>query len=127
MLAAGAGSHIRVQNGVFVDDNCKEFMFSGYNAWQVQHQGCVSLDVHLAGSRELARRSRFGMVPQVLEQAAQMCCGNRDALVSQFREAGVRPMRRASCQHTLLRLIQCKQKTLHSIGQDRASLDQGCW
>ncbi len=37
MLAAGATSHIRVQNGVFVDDNCKEFMFSGYNAWQVKH------------------------------------------------------------------------------------------
>ena len=28
---------------------------------------------------------------QVLEQAAEMCCGNRDALVSQFREAGVHP------------------------------------
>ena len=35
MIAAGATSHIRVQNGVFVDDNCKEYMFSGYNAWQV--------------------------------------------------------------------------------------------
>ena len=26
--------------------------------------------------------------PQVLEQAAEMCCGSRDALVSQFKEAG---------------------------------------
>ncbi len=34
-LCAEASAHIRVQNGVFVDENCKEFLFSGYNAWQV--------------------------------------------------------------------------------------------
>jgi hypothetical protein len=34
-LCAEASAHIRVQNGVFVDENCREFLFSGYNAWQV--------------------------------------------------------------------------------------------
>lgn len=33
--AAEASGYIRVQNGLFVDEECKEFMFSGYNAWEV--------------------------------------------------------------------------------------------
>lgn len=31
-----SASFIRVQSGVFVDADCKEFKFSGYNAWQVR-------------------------------------------------------------------------------------------
>ena len=33
--AAEASGYIRVQDGLFVDEECKEFMFSGYNAWEV--------------------------------------------------------------------------------------------
>lgn len=32
---AGSHAYIRVNNGVFVDDDCNEFTFSGYNTWQV--------------------------------------------------------------------------------------------
>ncbi|CAL8463704.1 g3238 [Coccomyxa elongata] len=52
-----AGNFIRVQSGVFVDGNCKEFKFSGYNAWQV------------------------------IETALDMCCGGHSALVTQFQDA----------------------------------------
>ncbi|CAL8466100.1 g5636 [Coccomyxa elongata] len=31
----GADAFIRVQSGTFVDENCKEFFFSGYNTWQL--------------------------------------------------------------------------------------------
>ena len=34
-LLAGTHAYIRVNNGVFVDDDCNEFTFSGYNTWQV--------------------------------------------------------------------------------------------
>ena len=33
--AAEASGYIRVQDGLFVDEQCKEYMFSGYNAWEV--------------------------------------------------------------------------------------------
>ena len=33
--AAETSGYIRVQDGLFVDEECKEFMFSGYNAWEV--------------------------------------------------------------------------------------------
>ncbi|CAL8463699.1 g3233 [Coccomyxa elongata] len=57
LLAQDVSAHIRVQNGLFVDENCKEFLFSGYNAWQT------------------------------LESALNMCCGNYQGLVNQFQEA----------------------------------------
>ncbi|CAK0785325.1 hypothetical protein CVIRNUC_008532 [Coccomyxa viridis] len=56
-LIASEAAYIRVQNGEFVDDNCKEFMFSGYNAWQT------------------------------IEASLNMCCGNLAGLQSQFQEA----------------------------------------
>ena len=49
-----------MQNGVFVDDQCKEFTFSGYNTWQP------------------------------IEAALDICCGGRTALIGQFKEAGER-------------------------------------
>lgn len=65
-LCAGQLDFIRVQNGVFVDRHCREFTFSGYNAWKVNHEtgrfSCQSssqwqsaaLGLHLAhASREL--------------------------------------------------------------------------
>ncbi len=33
---AGAQAFIRIQGGTFVDENCKEFFFSGYNTWQAR-------------------------------------------------------------------------------------------
>jgi hypothetical protein len=27
---------IKIQGGTFVDENCKEFFFSGYNTWEVK-------------------------------------------------------------------------------------------
>ncbi|EIE27747.1 glycoside hydrolase [Coccomyxa subellipsoidea C-169] len=56
-LFSGAQGFIRVQNGVFVDDQCKEFTFSGYNTWQP------------------------------IESALNLCCGGYEALVGQFKEA----------------------------------------
>ena len=32
---AGYSGFIRVQDGVFVDDTCREVTISGYNAWKV--------------------------------------------------------------------------------------------
>ena len=32
---AEVSGYIRVQDGLFVDEDCKEYMFSGYNAWEV--------------------------------------------------------------------------------------------
>ena len=32
---AGASAFIKIQGGSFVDENCKEFFFSGYNTWEV--------------------------------------------------------------------------------------------
>ncbi len=39
-LCAGAcqADFIRVQNGVFVQDDCREWHFSGYNTWQVRQR-----------------------------------------------------------------------------------------
>ncbi|BDA48416.1 probable mannan endo-1,4-beta-mannosidase 1 at N-terminal half [Coccomyxa sp. Obi] len=54
---AAAANFIRVQSGVFVDGSCKDFKFSGYNAWQV------------------------------IETALDMCCGGHSALVTQFQDA----------------------------------------
>ncbi|KAK9836280.1 hypothetical protein WJX81_001819 [Elliptochloris bilobata] len=51
------GDFIRVQNGVFVQDDCREWLFSGYNTWQP------------------------------IEMALDMCCGGRDGLNGQFAEA----------------------------------------
>ena len=33
---------IRVQNGVFVQDDCREWYFSGYNTWQVRPGGLAA-------------------------------------------------------------------------------------
>ncbi|CAL5224249.1 g6902 [Coccomyxa viridis] len=57
LLAQEASGYIRVQDGVFVDEQCKEFMFSGYNAWET------------------------------IEAALNLCCGNLVGLRSQFKEA----------------------------------------
>ncbi|CAK0785548.1 hypothetical protein CVIRNUC_008758 [Coccomyxa viridis] len=57
IFLGGSHAFIRVQNGVFVDDQCKEFTFSGYNTWQP------------------------------IEAALDICCGGRTALIGQFKEA----------------------------------------
>ena len=38
MSCAGYNGFIRVQDGIFVDDDCREVTVSGYNAWKV---GCA--------------------------------------------------------------------------------------
>ena len=35
MVLADAHAFIKIRDGSFVDENCKEFFFSGYNTWQV--------------------------------------------------------------------------------------------
>ena len=35
MQCAGVGAFIHISGGSFVDENCKEFFFSGYNTWEV--------------------------------------------------------------------------------------------
>ena len=86
-----------MQNGVFVDDNCKEFIFSGYNAWQVRSMHTCS---YMAGQERMpcmcharetttaAVRNAACLLTQTLEMAANMCCGNQAALTTQFQEAG---------------------------------------
>ncbi len=34
-VLADAHAFIKIRSGSFVDENCKEFFFSGYNTWQV--------------------------------------------------------------------------------------------
>ncbi|CAL5224413.1 g7095 [Coccomyxa viridis] len=57
LFLGGSHAFIRVQSGLFVDDQCKEFTFSGYNTWQP------------------------------IEAALNICCGGYTALVGQFKEA----------------------------------------
>ena len=57
-MHAGSHGYIRVNNGVFVDNNCNEFTFGGYNTWEA------------------------------VESAVNVCCGGYDALAGQFLAAG---------------------------------------
>lgn len=59
--AAEASSYIRVQDGLFVDEECKEFMFSGYNAWEV---GTLCLPA--VCSRQCAQYRPLQMLYQML-------------------------------------------------------------
>ncbi len=36
-MLAEAHAFIKIRSGSFVDENCQEFFFSGYNTWQVIH------------------------------------------------------------------------------------------
>lgn len=36
-VLADVHAFIKIRSGSFVDENCKEFFFSGYNTWQVIH------------------------------------------------------------------------------------------
>ena len=36
-MLVDAHAFIKIRSGSFVDENCKEFFFSGYNTWQVIH------------------------------------------------------------------------------------------
>ena len=71
-MHAGSHAYIRVNNGVFVDDNCNEFTFSGYNTWEA------------------------------VESAVNVCCGGYDALAGQFLAAGRDPNLSRTILHALL-------------------------
>ena len=90
-----------MQNGLFVDDQCKEFTFSGYNTWQVPQASafklfCYSLCKHYnawhIGPKICERLYSAIYALQPIEAALNMCCGGYTALVGQFKEAGESPL-----------------------------------
>jgi hypothetical protein len=100
-----------VQNGVFVDDSCKEYIFSGYNAWQVRMglpawwpcsqsaapARCLACILRMRNLRGSWASCCGGFFAQTLEMAANMCCGNQAALTSQFQEAGAEYRKACAC------------------------------
>ena len=54
-MLTDAQAFIKIRSGSFVDENCKEFFFSGYNTWQVIHLAspmCAVLSRYLVGGAE---------------------------------------------------------------------------
>lgn len=89
-----------MQQGVFVENDCKPFAFSGYNAWQVRSLRCallLSSCMHalpimllpvLSEASSLCSLCSHLMCCQTIEAALGMCCGGPTALTAQFKEAG---------------------------------------
>ena len=110
--AAEASGYIRVQDGLFVDEECKEFMFSGYNDWDVgpfcMPAVCSRQCSPLEEKGHAASRCQYGcglltsiLHAQTIEAALNLCCGNLVALQSQFQEAGMATARVAPAMRRL--------------------------
>ncbi|MCJ1422621.1 hypothetical protein MMC29_000501 [Sticta canariensis] len=90
---------IRVSGLNFVDDNCNDFYFSGYNTWEVRLRavGRTAFDPGSASNFGDWQRSAAASVQlmkslwclQAIEAAAGICCGGQAGLDEQLNLAGM--------------------------------------